>query len=245
MNTSRNMTSLPNTEDASLSRASAQELSALLAKMPQADRAQVRLDGHDLILPRQALTLLRDVLSQMAQGNAATIVPTHAELTTQEAANILTVVTHHRVPVFTNEEHVEVLRQAFRKIMAARPFTIDALVVLPEHRHCIWRMPEDDADYSSRWREIKKAASRRIRTITNIRKERMLWQRRFWEHAIRDGEDWRRHVDYIHYNPVKHGLVDHPGDWRWSSFRHAVKRGWYERSWGASEPEHIAAMDCE
>ncbi|WP_260291942.1 helix-turn-helix domain-containing protein [Sedimenticola hydrogenitrophicus] len=91
MNTSRNMTSLPNTEDASLARASAQELSSLLAKMPQADRAQVRLDGHDLILPRQALALLRDVLSQMAQGNAVTIVPTHAELTTQEAANILNV----------------------------------------------------------------------------------------------------------------------------------------------------------
>jgi excisionase family DNA binding protein len=85
------MNSLPNTEDASLARASAQELSSLLERMPKADRAQVRLDGHDLILPRRALALLRDVLSQMAQGNAVTIVPTHAELTTQEAANILNV----------------------------------------------------------------------------------------------------------------------------------------------------------
>lgn len=91
MNTARDMTSLPNTEDVRLARASAQELSALLAEMPYADRAQVRLDGHDLILPRQALALLRDVLSEMAQGNAVTIVPTHAELTTQEAANILNV----------------------------------------------------------------------------------------------------------------------------------------------------------
>jgi excisionase family DNA binding protein len=91
MNTARDMTSLPNTEDASLARASAQELSALLTEMPQAERAQVKLDGHDLILPRQALALLRDLLSEMAQGNAVTIVPTHAELTTQEAANILNV----------------------------------------------------------------------------------------------------------------------------------------------------------
>lgn len=87
----RETTSLPSTEDASLARASAQELSALLSEKPDADRAQVKLDGHTLILPRQALALLRDVLSEMAQGNAVTIVPTHAELTTQEAANILNV----------------------------------------------------------------------------------------------------------------------------------------------------------
>ena len=91
MNTARGIVSLPNTEDANLARASAQELSALLAEMPEADRAQVKLDGHELILPRQALALLRDLLSEMAQGNAVTIVPTHAELTTQEAANILNV----------------------------------------------------------------------------------------------------------------------------------------------------------
>lgn len=91
MKSARDMTSLPNTEDVGLARSSAQELSALLARMPRAERARVKLDGHDLILPRQALALLRDILSEMAQGNAVTIVPTHAELTTQEAANILNV----------------------------------------------------------------------------------------------------------------------------------------------------------
>jgi putative transposase len=106
-----------------------------------------------------------------------------------------TVVTLNRVPVFTDEDRVETLRQAFRKVMATRPFEIDAMVILPEHLHCIWRMPEGDADYSSRWREIKKAVSRQIRTATNARNERMVWQRRFWEHAIRDEEDWRKHVD--------------------------------------------------
>lgn len=91
MNTARDVASLPNTEDVGLARASAQELSVLLAQMSMAERAHVKLDGHDLILPRQALALLRDLLSEMAQGNAVTIVPTHAELTTQEAANILKV----------------------------------------------------------------------------------------------------------------------------------------------------------
>jgi len=156
-----------------------------------------------------------------------------------------TVVTHDRAQVFINEERVEVLREAFRKVMAVRPFQIDAMVVLPEHLHCIWRMPEGDADYSSRWREIKKAVSRQIDTTTNKRNERMVWQRRFWEHAIRDEEDWRKHVDYIHFNPVKHGLAKLPGEWRWSSFSHAVSKGWYEDSWGASEPTTIIGMDCE
>ena len=156
-----------------------------------------------------------------------------------------TVVTLNRVPIFTDENRVEVLRQAFHKVMAARPFQIDAMVILPEHLHCIWRMPEGDADYSSRWREIKKAVSHRISIATNERNERMVWQRRFWEHVIRDEEDWRKHVDYIHYNPVKHGLANRPGEWAWSSFGNAVSKGWYEESWGASEPTIIAGMNCE
>jgi putative transposase len=156
-----------------------------------------------------------------------------------------TVVTHDRAPLFINEERVEMLRAAFRKVMAVRPFQIDAIVVLPEHLHCIWRLPEGDADYSSRWREIKKAASRQIDPATDQRNERRVWQRRFWEHAIRDETDWRNHMDYIHYNPVKHGLANRPADWRWSSFRHAVRQGWYEASWGAGEPTTIGGMNCE
>ena len=156
-----------------------------------------------------------------------------------------TVVTLDRTPVFINESRIEALRQAFRKVMAARPFQIDAMVVLPEHLHCIWRMPEEDADYSSRWREIKKSCSRQIDAAINARHERRVWQRRFWEHAIRDEEDWRKHVDYIHYNPVKHRLVSRPGDWPWSSFSRAVSKGWHEESWGADEPTTIAGMDCE
>jgi len=156
-----------------------------------------------------------------------------------------TAVTLNRNPIFTNGERVEVLRQAIRKVMVAHPFEIDAMVILPEHLHCIWRLPEGDADYSSRWREIKKTASRQISTATNARHERNVWQRRFWEHTIRDEEDWRNHMDYIHYNPVKHGLVRSPGEWPWSSFSRAVAKGWYDPSWGASEPTSILGMECE
>ena len=156
-----------------------------------------------------------------------------------------TVVTHGRSPLFVSEERVEMLRAAFRKVKSVRPFEIDAIVVLPDHLHCIWRLPEGDGDFSGRWREIKKFASRQIDAHTNQRNERSVWQRRFWEHAIRDEADWHRHMDYIHYNPVKHGLVTRPMDWPWSSFRAAVERGWYQEMWGASEPTEIAGMELE
>jgi putative transposase len=156
-----------------------------------------------------------------------------------------TVVTMNRAPLFNTEARVDILRQAMRERMAKQPFQIDAMVVLPDHLHCIWRLPEEDCDYSSRWREIKKSTSRHISTVTNRRNERLVWQRRFWEHTIRDEDDWRRHVDYIHYNPVKHGLARRPGDWPWSSFRKAVTKGWYDDAWGACEPEAIDGMDYE
>lgn len=156
-----------------------------------------------------------------------------------------TVVTWRRKWVFNDDKRVQMLRDALLKVKATRPFQIDAMVVLPDHLHCIWQMPEGDADYSSRWREIKKAVSRGIDTATNHRHERLVWQRRFWEHAIRDENDWRRHMDYIHYNPVKHGFVQHPGHWPWSSFASAVKKGWYDADWGAQPPGHISDMEFE
>jgi putative transposase len=156
-----------------------------------------------------------------------------------------TVVTHARAPIFTTDDRVERLREAFRQVRATRPFTLEAMVVLPDHLHCLWRLPVGDGDYPGRWREIKKAASRTIAPRSNARRERAVWQRRYWEHAVRNHDDWRRHLDYIHYNPVKHGLVARPQDWPWSSFGRYVARGWYEVSWGSSEPADIAGLHFE
>jgi putative transposase len=156
-----------------------------------------------------------------------------------------TVVTRERRPVFTSDRHIEALRRAFRTARERWPFTVEAVVVLPDHLHCIWRLPENDADYSGRWREIKKLTSRAIAPHSDERRERGLWQRRFWEHAIRDDRDWRAHMDYVHYNPVKHGLVARPRDWPWSSFARWVERGWYEPDWGESEPRNIVGVEWE
>jgi hypothetical protein len=91
-------------------------------------------------------------------------------------------------------------------------------VILPDHLHSDWRLPDGDSDFSLRWRLIKHYVAAGMPAPTNRRGEKLVWQRRFWEHAIRDEDDWRRHVDYVHYNPVKHGYVSRPEDWPWSSF---------------------------
>jgi len=161
------------------------------------------------------------------------------------ATYFFTVVTHRRKPWFDRENHVSVLREAFRRIMEKQPFRMDAIIVLPDHLHCLWQLPQDDSDFSGRWREIKKSVSRELAPQTNHRNERLVWQKRFWEHLIRDEKDWRNHMDYIHYNPVRHGLVKRPADWPWSSFSKAVERGWYDRDWGLVEPAMTVGMDLE
>jgi putative transposase len=148
-----------------------------------------------------------------------------------------TVVTHQRRQIFREAANVSLLRSAFRHIRSRHPFELEAIVVLPDHLHCLWRLPPNDSDYSSRWREIKKFVSRRL---PEPERRKGIWQPRFWEHTIRDDLDWERHLDYIHFNPVKHGWVDTPHEWPWSSFHIAVKRGWYPRDWGVSIVPDVA-----
>jgi putative transposase len=120
-------------------------------------------------------------------------------------------------------DQVEVLRDAVRATRGERPFGIDAWVVLPDHLHCIWRLPDGDCDYSVRWRLIKARFSRAmlmgpLRDSQRARQERGIWQRRFWEHHVRDNEDHAANIRYCWFNPVKHGLVERPEDWPYSSF---------------------------
>jgi putative transposase len=132
---------------------------------------------------------------------------------------------------------IAVLRSAVASVRARRAFGIDAWVVLPEHLHAVWTLPEGDYDYSTRWASIKRLFSWQLpggeaRSRSRVAKrERGIWQRRFWEHMIRDEADFRNHVDYVHFNPVRHGLVSHPGLWPYSSFHRAVARGDLPAAW--------------
>jgi putative transposase len=136
---------------------------------------------------------------------------------------------------------INLLRTAVRFVRTERPFRIDAWVVLPDHMHAIWTLPEGDSDYSGRWRAIKKRfawalPSTEPRSAVQLaRNERGIWQPRFWEHTIRDARDFTSHMDYVHFNPVKHGLVQAAADWPFSSFHLAVARGLYAADWHASD----------
>jgi len=153
-----------------------------------------------------------------------------------------TVVTFSRLPIFASTKARNLLHSAWVNVRKKHPFQVDAICLLPEHIHCIWTLPEGDADYSMRWKEIKRIFTHEyldqigpvgIRNASRQkREEAAIWQRRFWEHTLRDEQDFNRHLDYIHYNPVKHGLVKKAQDWPWSSFHRYVGLGYYDKDWG-------------
>lgn len=135
-------------------------------------------------------------------------------------------------------DNIELLRNAFRYTRSRHPFQIEAIAVMPEHLHTIWTLPPDDLDYATRWRLIKTTFSRglpkgeRISNSRSNKGERGIWQRRYWEHTLRDELDFERHADYIHFNPVKHGHVKSVAEWPYSSFHRFVELGNYAADWG-------------
>ncbi|HZX17569.1 MAG TPA: transposase [Pseudomonas sp.] len=131
---------------------------------------------------------------------------------------------------------IALLRRVVVTTKARHPFAINAWVVLPEHMHCLWTLPAGDSDFARRWMVIKQLFCRGLPAATgaNARRERGIWQRRYWEHLIRDSQDWRAHFDYIHINPVKHGWVSRIQDWPYSSFHRAVRDGLYPQDWAGN-----------
>jgi putative transposase len=153
-----------------------------------------------------------------------------------------TVNTSHRQPILTHPRVRAILRKAVIEARNRYPFEINAWALLPDHLHCIWTLPGNDKDYSGRWAFIKRFTTKHCKelfenqnllTNSNIkRSESTIWQRRFWEHLIRDEEDYIAHTDYIYWNPVKHGYVKRARDWPYSTFHRDVKQGIYHRDWG-------------
>jgi REP-associated tyrosine transposase len=135
--------------------------------------------------------------------------------------------------------HITELRTAFRIARGARPFATDAIVVLPDHIHAIWTLPPGDTDYATRWSHIKAMfsralpASERLSASRARKRERGIWQRRYWARAIVDENDFAAHVDYAHINPVKHGLAACAREWPWSNFHRYVREGVLAQEWAA------------
>lgn len=153
-----------------------------------------------------------------------------------------TVVTHHRQEILLNEDIRAALRAFVNEVRETMPFKVEAWVLLPDHLHCIWTLPEHDENYSLRWLLIKRGVSKQCKNYFDATKqsksrksrdESTLWQRRFWEHHIRDEKDFERCINYVHINPVKHGYVKHPVDWLYSTFHRCVKLRMYDKDWGS------------
>lgn len=151
-----------------------------------------------------------------------------------------TVVTHDRQAILVDE--MERLRAALRRMKERHPVAIEAMVVLPDHLHTIWRLPDGDTDYAMRWVVVKRIFSTGLRSGAESpwrKREKGVWQRRFWEHSIRDDSDWRMHLDYIHYDPVKHGYCADPREWPYSSFGRLAANGLYPAGWGRARPTSL------
>jgi len=152
-----------------------------------------------------------------------------------------TLIAYRRRPILCDDAILRALRDAILAVRARRPFTIDAWIQLPDHLHCIWTLPPDDHDFARRWSEIKHHVSYCCRPLyddvpvsASMKRKRTapIWQRRFWEHQIRDERDFCAHMDYVHINAVKHGHATHASLWPHSSFARCVRDGVYPADWG-------------
>lgn len=159
------------------------------------------------------------------------------------ATYFFTIVTYQRRPMLTGDLARDVLHKAFQATIERYPFSLDAICLLPDHIHCMWTLPDHDGNFSLRWSFLKSLFTRQYREAGGVegkvnlsrekRREAGIWQRRFWEHMIRDDADYQNHLNYIHYNPVRHGLVKRVKDWKWSSFHRFVCLGLYDLEWGS------------
>ena len=170
-----------------------------------------------------------------------TIMPEYRRTFIPGGSYFLTLTTYNRTPLFQSPENISRLRTAIKTVKLEMPFDIVGAVTLPDHLHFIWTLPPDDERYSIRVGRLKALFTRLLPTnlqpatilpkSRRERRERGVWQRRFWEHTLRDEDDMQRHLDYIHYNPVKHGYVRCPHLWQSASFHQWVKNGGYSSNW--------------
>ncbi len=171
---------------------------------------------------------------------------------TPGATWFFTVVTYRRREILCDEVVRNALREAITLTRSDWPFQVDAWVLLPNHMHCLWTLPEGDADFSTRWNLIKRRVSKALKdsylmpewmnASKSVHRELTFWQRRFWEHRIRDEQDFERHADYIHYNPVKHGLCNRPDDWPYSTVHRFISNGVYPTDWAVFPHDEVLAM---
>ncbi len=160
--------------------------------------------------------------------------PNYRRSRTKGGTFFFTVVTHNRQAIFKNTENIRTLRQVINEVCRELPFKEIACVIMHDHMHSLWELPEGDHDFSKRWGLIKARFTKSLRCNVAGDFNQKIWQQRFWEHEIKSTKDLNNHIDYLHYNPVKHGYVDKVSDWKYSSFHRFVNDGYYDINWGCN-----------
>lgn len=178
--------------------------------------------------------------------------PNYRRATIAGGTYFFTITTYRRQPWLTDDDARKALREGITLARRSHPFEIDAWVLLPEHLHCVWTLPPGDANFSVRWAIIKRHVTRSCKArlhrdewmnaSKSKRRESTLWQRRYWEHQIRDEADYRNHIDYIHWNPVKHGHVNKVAQWPYSTFHRYARGGAYPMDWGGESVKDANIM---
>jgi putative transposase len=181
--------------------------------------------------------------------------PNYVRWREKGASYFFTVVTYRRRWLFQHEWARKLLRQAMAEERRRRPFDMFACVLLPDHLHCLWTLPQNDDAFHVRWANIKRrftslylaGGGRTLPVTANRAKHREcgIWQPRYWEHRIRDEDDWFQHRDYSHLNPVKHGYVDLPQDWSWSSIHRHIMLKWLDPDWPGQRAVKLPEIDGE
>ncbi len=177
----------------------------------------------------------------------------YRRLKTPGGCYFFTVVTYKRQNILISPEARKILREVIKEVKKDYPFEIDAWILLPEHIHCIWTLPDGDYDYSKRWGLIKAGFSKQAKALfyrpelinksKRKHRESTIWQRRFWEHEIRDQNDFNQHLEYIYWNPIKHGHVANVKDWPYSTFHRDVKKEIYPANWGGNQNNTLESGD--
>ncbi len=227
--------------------------SLIISRLPKQWKTSNRNVGQVVLSPQgERLTCLHHLRPRFFTLTL-TLMPTYIRWREQGATYFFTLVTYRRQRILTGTLCRQLLGNAIRSVQQRHPFEILAIVLLPDHLHCIWTLPDDDDDFPTRWRQIKSKfthdylarGGRDWETTAQSQRQgrRGVWQPRYYEHRIRDEEDYLRHRDYIHLNPVKHELVEKPEDWPWSSFHRHVRLGWLDPEWPGSSAVVLPAIE--
>jgi putative transposase len=172
--------------------------------------------------------------------------PNYRRLYLASQSVFITIVTNHRKRIFIDPQNIEILFETINRVKIIYPFELIAYVVMPEHLHCLIQTPDGTPNYSPVIHCIKRNFALNFKKVHHIDSPTKLWQARFWDHVIKDDNDFEKHLDYIHWNPVKHGYVNDPLHWQWSTFSKWFEDGFYDDAWGVNDmPSNIQKMDFE